>query len=456
MRVPAPILLAPALLAAGAGIGLRSKATGALADSVLETAVAERDLQLSEALAAAIHAEVLGMAIAAVLCVLVAAGAMFAVLKTGLARSPGHLRILATGSATLSLAFAAHGVWLSSIAASHQAFVDNDVDGLHAAAALYAQAPMLGAVAVGVMALVAFLSLLGGGLDLRGAAGAGLTLLALVPLAGLETLGWAAHEALLVEHHRAWSLEELEGVQLPAGEVGAIPAPRSDWLVVEGSLPARELGDSGWVLTASGRADNPLEQLLMLGGTALEPAPAEATWFVVDAKEVEIRVEGEQPQSIGVGGDAAEILAEHPERGSMVLVPGPYWSVEELLTLCGALGSCRIAETAPEPPPPPRVSAGGSGAGGGVQAPASVKQVVGRYQGQVRFCYEQALKRTNPGSRVTLRFTMDDVGAVTSATASGSKDRQFEACVERRARTWRFPEGNAGEVVYPFILGSSR
>ena len=297
MRVPAPLLFAPALLVAAGGIGLRIRDTAALTEAVSAWEIAERDLRVSEALADAIHREVVTMAGASVMCALVMGYAVFAVFRKGLRQSPGHMRMLPFGSATLGLAFASHAAWLYSVEAGHLAFVDHDVEGLHAAAALGNLAPTVGAVAVGATGLLALLSLVGARLDLRGAAGAALVLLALVPMAGLETYGWRVHETLLVEHHRGWALEDLKGVQLPEGPSAPIPAPRADWLVVDGSLPARELPDSGWILTASGRADHPLEQLLMLGGVAVEPAPGDATWFVVDADEVEIRVEGQTPTS---------------------------------------------------------------------------------------------------------------------------------------------------------------
>ena len=416
----------------------------------------ERDAAISGALADAIGHQVISTGTAAGLVAVVALAAFVLVVSRGLSKAPAHLRFLSSGGAVISSAFATYAVWLSSVAGVHRAFVDADVERLQAAAALYANLPLIGAVSCGLLGLVALLSLAGSTVDFRGLSGALLTLLAVGGLGALEAVGWSQQEALLAEHHRAWSLKALAGVQLPAGEAQPIPAEREDWLVVDGSQPAREIGNTGWVLTASGRADDRLEQLLMLGGLSLSAAPSDATLFVVDAEEVELRVEGGVPQAIGVGEDAAEILVAHPQREDLVLVPGPYWSVEELLTLCRAIGSCRIADTAPEPPPPPATppTAAGSGSSGTVPA-ATARNIVGRYQGQVRYCYEQALKRTNPGSRVTLHFTVDKDGTVSSAKASGSRDRQFEACVERRARTWRFPEGMAGEVVYPFVLAAS-
>jgi hypothetical protein len=349
-------------------------------------------------------------------------------------------------------------LWLTSIAGSHGSFAKGDVEGILAATELYGTAPMVGAALAGAFSLLALISLVGAkGIDGRGIAGALAVLLLLAPHAIFETMGWVDHEAVLAEHHRGWNLDALDGIQLPEGEPAEIEAPVEAWLVANGSQPARELAPTGWLLTAVATHDHPLLQLLDLGGVRLQPN-ASAALFVVDAEEVELREEGEQPQLLGVGTDAAELLAEHPRRDEMVLIPGPYWSVDELLVLCKAVSDrgCPVGQEAPENPPPPvaKTRQRSSGSGGTVAA-APVKNVVSKYKGQVRFCYEQALKKGNPGSKVTLRFTLDDTGKVTSSKATGTRDPSFHACVERRARTWKFPENNAGEVVYPFVLSGS-
>ena len=456
MRIPAPALLLPALLASGTGILLRQRGIEEAATTVTQVDFAERDAVLSQGLADSIQPEVIGMFVAAALCVLVGVVALARCLPWSAA--PAHRRFLGTGSLVLAAAFGGHGLWLTSIAGSHGSFAAGDVEGILAATELHGSAPLIGAGLTGAMALVALLSLVGArGVDARGVVGALGTLLLLAPHAVLETLGWGDHEAALAEHHRGWNLDALEGVQLPEGPAGDVEAPVEGWLVADGSQPARELPQQGWLITAESTHEHPLVQLLSLGGLRLRSAGG-ATLFVVDADQVELRRAGEQPELLGVGEEAAELLAAHPQKAEMALVPGPYWSVDELVLLCQAVnpeGSCPIAEEAPENPPAPRQAArvgGGGGGAGGVVAPAKVKAVVGKYRGQVRFCYEQALKKGNPGGKVTLRFTIDGRGKVTSAKATGTKDPQFHACVERRARTWSFPEGNAGEIVYPFVL----
>ena len=279
---------------------------------------------------------------------------------------------------------------------------NGDVEGILAATELYGSAPLIGAGLTGALALVALLSLVGArGVDARGVAGALGTLLLLAPHAVLETLGWGDHEAALAEHHRGWNLDALEGVQLPEGPAGDVEAPVEGWLVADGSQPARELPKEGWLITAESTHEHPLVQLLSLGGLRLRSAGG-ATLFVVDADQVELRQKGEQPELLGVGEEAAELLAAHPQKAEMALVPGPYWSVDELVLLCQAVnaeGSCPIAEEAPENPPAPRQAArigGGGGGAGGVVAPTKVKAVVGKYRGQVRFCYEQAGRQGHP------------------------------------------------------------
>ena len=422
---------------------------------VTQTDFAERDAVLSQALAAAIKHEVLGMFAASALCLLVAVVALALCMPWG--KAPAHRRFLGTGSLVLGAAFAGQGLWLASIAGSHGSFAQGDVEGILAATELYSTAPMVGAGLAGLFSLVALLSLVGAkGIDGRGVAGALGVLLLLAPHAAFETMGWVDHEAVLAEHHRGWNLDALDGVQLPEGTPSEIEAPVDAWLVADGSQPARELAPTGWLLTAAATHEHPLVQLLDLGGVRLQPN-ASAVLFVVDAEEVELREEGEQPELLGVGDDAAELLAAHPRRSEMVLVPGPYWSVDELLVLCRAVsdGGCPVGQTAPENPPPPVAKTRQRSSGGGGVAAAPVKNVVSRYKGQVRFCYEQALKKGNPGSKVTLSFTLDAKGNVTSANATGTRDPSFHACVERRASTWKFPEGNAGEVVYPFVLSGS-
>ena len=449
------MLLFPALLAAGGGILLRLRGIDEAATVVTQVDFAERDAVLSQGLADSIQPEVVGMFVGAALCVLVGVAALARCLPWSTA--PAHRRFLGTGSLVLAGAFGGQGLWLTSISGSHGSFAAGDVEGILAATELYGSAPWIGAGLTGALALVALLSLVGAqGVDARGIAGALGTLLLLAPHAILETKGWGEHEAALAEHHRGWNLDALEGVQMPEGPAREVEAPVEGWLVADGSQPARELPRQGWLITAESTHEHPLVQLLSLGGVRLSSAGG-ATLFVVDADEVELRREGEQPELLGVGEDAAELLSAHPQRAEMALVPGPYWSVDELVLLCEAVnpgGSCPIAEEAPENPPAPRETVrGGSGSGsGGVVAPAKVKVVVSKYRGQVRFCYEQALKKGNPGGKVTLRFTIDGTGKVTSAKATGTRDPQFHACVERRARTWTFPEGNAGEIVYPFVL----
>jgi hypothetical protein len=88
-----------------------------------------------------------------------------------------------------------------------------------------------------------------------------------------------------------------------------------------------------------------------------------------------------------------------------------------------------------------------------------LRQTVRDHEGQVRWCYQQALLR-EPGlsGQLTLRLSVGTDGAVTAATvedATLAADTGVAACVVERARGWRFPPAPEGTPVglrYPFLL----
>ena len=68
---------------------------------------------------------------------------------------------------------------------------------------------------------------------------------------------------------------------------------------------------------------------------------------------------------------------------------------------------------------------------------------------QLQRCYEQALNH-DPTLSVDLRATIGiDAGQVASLRLSASPDIDLEACLDRRLRSWRFPDSVSGEVVLP-------
>jgi hypothetical protein len=104
--------------------------------------------------------------------------------------------------------------------------------------------------------------------------------------------------------------------------------------------------------------------------------------------------------------------------------------------------------------------AGGAGAGpahGGLSQ-EQIRRVVMSHQGALRACYEiEAQKDPTLRGGVTVGWTIDASGAVTSANLSGSTihNSRVEGCVLRQVRSWHFPSSDGGTppVVWPFAFG---
>jgi hypothetical protein len=102
----------------------------------------------------------------------------------------------------------------------------------------------------------------------------------------------------------------------------------------------------------------------------------------------------------------------------------------------------------------------GGGAGGaskGGLSPEQVRRVVVAHQGALRACYEiEAQKDPSLRGGVTVAWTIDPSGSVTSASLAGSSIRnpRVEGCVVRQVRTWRFPTSEAPTMTtFPFKFG---
>ncbi|HOX47189.1 MAG TPA: TonB family protein [Myxococcota bacterium] len=84
-----------------------------------------------------------------------------------------------------------------------------------------------------------------------------------------------------------------------------------------------------------------------------------------------------------------------------------------------------------------------------------IMRVFRQRRGQLQSCYERGLRR-NPTleGRVTLRFTIDERGRVTEARSAPSAlgDREVEACLVSRLKSWTFPGPQAGSVQIAFPL----
>tara|TARA_R110000824_G_scaffold399451_2_gene604925 strand:+ start:40 stop:1389 length:1350 start_codon:yes stop_codon:yes gene_type:complete len=88
--------------------------------------------------------------------------------------------------------------------------------------------------------------------------------------------------------------------------------------------------------------------------------------------------------------------------------------------------------------------------------PAAISKVVKSKFGQLKYCYEKALK-SNPSlsGRLEIEFNIRNKN-VTSivALANSTGDKEFTDCVVKKIRRWKFPTGVEGQVIYPFIFTS--
>ena len=92
--------------------------------------------------------------------------------------------------------------------------------------------------------------------------------------------------------------------------------------------------------------------------------------------------------------------------------------------------------------------------------PEPIRHVVVAHAGALQACYKiEAQKDSSLKGRVTLRWRVDEGGAVTSALVVGStlQNAGVEGCVLREVRSWRFPTSDGiSQVTFPFVFGISR
>lgn len=88
----------------------------------------------------------------------------------------------------------------------------------------------------------------------------------------------------------------------------------------------------------------------------------------------------------------------------------------------------------------------------------SIREIIYRNMGQIRYCYEQGLQKS-PGlsGRVTVKFQISGSGSVSLAGVRHSSVRssQVEGCMVSKIRGWKFPKPQGWvnvAVVYPFNL----
>ncbi|HEY8086904.1 MAG TPA: AgmX/PglI C-terminal domain-containing protein [Polyangiaceae bacterium] len=104
--------------------------------------------------------------------------------------------------------------------------------------------------------------------------------------------------------------------------------------------------------------------------------------------------------------------------------------------------------------------AGNGGAAHGGLNPEQIRRVVIAHRGALQACYEiEAQKDPTLRGGVTVSWTIDPSGGVTSANLAGSSihNARVEGCVVRQVRTWHFPssDGNS-QATFPFSFGIGR
>lgn len=83
-----------------------------------------------------------------------------------------------------------------------------------------------------------------------------------------------------------------------------------------------------------------------------------------------------------------------------------------------------------------------------------VKNIVRRYQGQMKYCYEQQLKKNSSlEGRVELGWSVYD-GAVESAyvVSNGTGDDELAKCMVAKLKRWKFDTSIEGDVQWPFVF----
>ena len=103
---------------------------------------------------------------------------------------------------------------------------------------------------------------------------------------------------------------------------------------------------------------------------------------------------------------------------------------------------------------------GGGGTAHGGLNPEQIRRVVVAHRGALQACYEiEAQKDPTLRGGVTVAWTIDPAGAVTSANMSATSihNARVEGCVLRQVRTWHFPSSDGvSQALFPFTFGIGR
>jgi hypothetical protein len=102
---------------------------------------------------------------------------------------------------------------------------------------------------------------------------------------------------------------------------------------------------------------------------------------------------------------------------------------------------------------------GGTVTHGGLNA-EQIRRVVLAHKGALQACYEiEAQKDPTLRGGVTVAWTIDPSGGVTSASLAGTTihNARVEGCVLRQVRAWHFPASDGtSQPTYPFSFGIGR
>jgi hypothetical protein len=103
---------------------------------------------------------------------------------------------------------------------------------------------------------------------------------------------------------------------------------------------------------------------------------------------------------------------------------------------------------------------GGGGVTHGGLSAEQIRRVVVAHRGALQACYEiEAQKDPTLRGGVTVAWTIDPSGAVTSGNVAGSTihNARVEGCVLRQVRSWHFPSSDGvSQATFPFSFGIGR
>ena len=166
----------------------------------------------------------------------------------------------------------------------------------------------------------------------------------------------------------------------------------------------------------------------------------------------------------GATGVAAAVAGQDRSRKG-----GAVGDVGGLVTTIGDLKAARKGKVKGGPKKAPersvraniKTSGPSSTIGTGKLDTNQITSVVKRRQGAIKSCYERELKKNpNLGGKITVQFTIGQVGRVTSAkvTVNTTGSAAVANCIKQRIARWRFPKPEGGDVTvaYPFIFTASQ